>query len=51
MSDSLWCSPWKAGLLHSVDGGTSWTFPDLPSDLESVGRIQLAAESERHDGA
>ena len=33
------------GLAHSVDGGTSWTFPDLPSDLESVGRIQLAAES------
>ena len=33
------------GLARSMDGGTSWTFPDLPFDLESVGRIQLAAES------
>ena len=33
------------GVAHSMDGGTSWTFPNLPSDLESVGRIQLAAES------
>ena len=33
------------GVALSTDGGASWTFPTLPSDLESVGRIQLAAES------
>ena len=33
------------GLVRSADGGASWTFPTLPSDLESVGRIQIAAES------
>lgn len=33
------------GVARSVDGGTSWTFPPLPSNLESVGRVQLAGES------
>ena len=33
------------GVARSTDGGASWTFPSLPSDLASVGRIQLAAES------
>ena len=33
------------GLARSADGGETWAFPALPSDLESVGRIQLAAES------
>ena len=33
------------GVIRSTDGGASWTTPTLPSDLESVGRIQLAGES------
>ena len=33
------------GVARSTDGGASWSHPTLPSDLESVGRIQLAGES------
>ncbi|MGB2157597.1 MAG: hypothetical protein ACPHX0_03930 [Flavobacteriales bacterium] len=46
MSDSIVVLALEGqGLARSADGGASWTFPTLPSDLESVGRIQIAAES------
>ena len=33
------------GVVRSTDSGASWTSSALPSDLGSVGRIQLAGES------